>query len=151
MKKRWILAIVAVLFLGFIVLVASSSNDSSSNGDTNNGMSAADVKEQATAVTSTNLQRNAQNMTGKPIKITGQVFDIQGNTILLFTKKSYGTWMDDVVYVNVQGTTPDTLIKDDVVTIYAEVNGKTEYDTAVGGSNKVPEVTVYPENIIMKT
>lgn len=90
-------------------------------------------------------------MTGKAIKITGKVFDIHSTQFLMFTKQSYGVWMDGTCYVNVKGTMPSNIINDDIVTIYAVVDGKKDYATAAGGSNLVPELTVYPENIVLNT
>lgn len=147
MNNKYIGGLIGLVLL---VLAVSASGCTSSGDNSTSSMNASDVKAQAANITSTNLQRNAENMTGKPVKITGKVFSIQGDMFLLFTKQSYGTYMDDVVYVNVDGTIPSTLINDDIATIYAVVNGKKEYSTAVGGSNKVPEVTVKPENIIVK-
>lgn len=135
-------AVVSGIFLILLVAVSGCTSD-----ETSSSMSAADVKAQAVSVTSEELQRNAQDMVGKPIKITGKVFDIGGNTILIFTGQEYGYWTKDVVYINVKGNVPGNIIDDDIITIYAVVKGKIEYTTAIGGVNKVPEVDVYPENI----
>lgn len=142
------IGIASACCVGVIIILVVFGMLSSDNTTNSTKMSSSDVKVQATSVDVDDFQHNAASMAGKPIKVTGKVFGIQNNMFLLFTKETSGYWTDDVVYVNVDGTIPSTLTNDDIVTIYAVCDGKIEYSTAIGGSNKVPEVTVKPENII---
>lgn len=137
---------IGLLGMGLVILIVMVSGCTSSDNGTS-GMSASDIKANATSVNSTEFQHNAENLTDKPVKITGQVFSIQDNMFLIMTKKDYGYYTDNIVYVQVDGTIPSTLANDDIATVYGICNGKTEYDTAIGGSNKVPKITVKPENI----
>ncbi len=93
------------------------------------------------------FQRNAGNMIGKNVALTGKIFSINGNTFLIYTEQINGVYMDDVVFVKVNGKIRDTIVNNDLADVYATVEGKTEYPTAAGGINKVPLVIVYPENI----
>ena len=137
---------IGILGIALVVLIVIVSGCTSSDSGSN-GMSASEIKANATAVDSTDFQHNAENLTDKPIKITGKVFSIQDNMFLMMTKKDYGYYTDNIVYVQVDGTIPSSLANDDIATVYGICNGKTEYDTAIGGSNKVPKITVKPENI----
>ena len=35
----------------------------------------------------------------------------------------------------------------DIITVYGVVNGKKTYNTAIGGTNTVPEITIYSQDM----
>jgi hypothetical protein len=108
-------------------------------------MGAEDTKTNATTVSGIDLQRNAMNMIGKPVKISGKVFDIHTTHLLIYM----GDDLNQVVYVKVIGPVPSNIIKKDILTVYGICEGKTEYETAAGGSNTVPLIEAWPDNIII--
>ena len=110
------------------------------------GLNADQVKAQAIQLTSVDFQKNAINMKGKPIMIQGKIVHINQHDFLLDTGES--VWLNEMVYVNVQGDMPPNIVKKDVVTVYAVVNGEITYEV-IGGNASFPEVTVYPENIFI--
>ena len=160
-----IIVLVAGLFLavGYIIYpflhqespTLNQTNNTTANNTTANRtginttptQSADEVMATSQVVDPETFQRNAGNMIGKNVALTGKIFSINGNTFLIYTEQINGVYMDDVVFVKVNGKIRDTIVNNDLADVYATVEGKTEYPTAAGGINKVPLVIVYPENI----
>ena len=111
------------------------------------GLSANQIQSQATLITGDDLTANYANLVGKPIKIQGKVSSLQNGMCLMFTGNTDGIWVGDPIYVNIIGNVPTNLIDNDIITVYGVVNGKTTYNTAIGGTNTVPEITIYAQNI----
>ena len=78
---------------------------------------------------------------------SGQVSSLQDGQMLLFTGNEDGIYSGDTVYVNIIGNNPANIIDDDIVTVDGVVNGQTTYNTAIGGTNTVPMITVYASSI----
>jgi hypothetical protein len=141
MKKEVLL--MGIVLVGIIAVSGCTNNDNTNSNVTY--MSAEDAKNNASAVSGTDLQRNAMNMVGKPVKISGKVFDIHTTNLLMYM----GDNINQIVYVKTNGVVPSNIIKDDTLTVYGVCEGKTEYETAAGGSNTVPLLEAWPENIII--
>ena len=90
------------------------------------------------------LKKNADAFSGKHVKFTGQIFQIQedsyggGMMLLSITHDSYLDMWDDNVWVNYDGNVKGA--EDDVVTVAGTITGSKEYDTQIGGSTYVPEM-----------
>lgn len=133
--------------LGILVVVVAMSGCTSSS-DSDSGlpyMSEEDIRANATTVSGEEFQRNAVNLTGQPVKITGKVFDLHNSYFLMYMDDN----IDYTVYVSVNGVMPSNIIDDDVVTVYGQCGGKYDYETAAGGSNNVPYVEAWPDNIVL--
>ena len=140
-KVLLIVVPVFVIFILFGLFLGSSSS-----GNTY-GLSANQIQSQATSITGDALIANYTNLVGKPIKIQGEVSSLQDGQMLMFTGKQYNLWVGDVIYVNIIGNNPSNLLDGDIITVYGVVNGKTTYNTALGGTNTVPEITIYTQSI----
>jgi hypothetical protein len=57
---------------------------------------------------------------------------------LSVTDEGYGLW-DDHIWVNYSGTIESA--EDDIITVYGTIDGSRSYDTQIGGSTYVPEMT----------
>ena len=128
-----------------VCLVGVSGCTSNSEPTNNTYMSAEDVKLNSNSIKGIDLQRNSMSMIGSPVEIKGTVFDIHTTNFLMYMD---GT-LNEVVYVKTNGVVPSNLIKNDIVTVYGICKGKTEYNTAGGGSNTVPYIEAWPENVII--
>ncbi len=143
--KTWqkgLIGVVGLLIIGVVVLSLVGSNQANTNG-----LSAAQVASQATIVSGDDLSANFSTMVNKPIRISGQVSSLQDGQMLLFTGNEDGIYSGDTVYVNIIGNNPANIIDDDIVTVDGVVNGQTTYNTAIGGTNTVPMITVYASSI----
>jgi hypothetical protein len=140
-----VVLIAGSVFIIFILFGIFLGNNSSS-GNTY-GLSANQIQSQATPITGDALTANYTNLVGKPIKIQGEVSSLQTGQMLMFTGHQYNVWGGEPIYVNIIGNNPSNLLDNDIVTVYGVVNGKTTYNTAIGGTNTVPEITIYSQNI----
>ncbi len=89
------------------------------------------------------LEKNPDRYAGERVAYRGQVFQIDedlGETVILLsvTDEGYGFWTDEI-WVNYAGTTP--AVEDDMITVYGTIDGSRSYDTRMGGTNDVPEMT----------
>jgi len=141
--KKVVLIVVGVFAIFLLIGLFLGSG---SSGNTY-GLSADQIKSQATPTNGDYLSANYTTLVGKPIKIQGSISSLQDGRFLMFTGNTNGIWVGDAIYVNVKGTLPSNLIDNDIVTVYGVVNGKTTYNTAIGGTNTVPEITIYSQDI----
>lgn len=91
------------------------------------------------------LNKDADAQAGKIVTYTGKIFQIQedseaGGGIMLVsvTDEGYGVW-DDHIWVNYRGHVSQN--EGDSITFWGKVNGSKSYDTQIGGTTYVPEVT----------
>ena len=89
----------------------------------------------------TDLFRNSANYRGKYIRIVGRIVqtDSSNSYCRVATKKSYGTYYDDVIYVS-PCSTSTKLLEDDIVTIVGRGNGTKTYTTVLGASVEIPMI-----------
>ncbi|MCI8361977.1 MAG: hypothetical protein HFJ41_02345 [Clostridia bacterium] len=94
------------------------------------------------------LARNPNNYTGKKVKFTGQVIQIQEdflNSIMLrvnVTKDKYDFW-DDTIYVEYtySSSNESKILEDDIITLYGDFEGEKTYTTVLGSSVTIPSVS----------
>lgn len=103
-------------------------------------------KDSAATIPYNQLMKDADSYHGKVVTYHGQIFQIQedkaaGVAIMLVsvTDDGYGFWTDNI-WVNYK---PGQVhgAKDDMVTFWGKVEGSKSYDTQIGGTTFVPEVT----------
>ena len=92
------------------------------------------------------LARNPGKHEGKMVKFTGKVFQVSEGLfsttyMISVTNKGYG-YYDDNVYVTYYGDNEDSrILEDDIVTFYGEYKGLKTYETVMGASRTIPQVT----------
>jgi hypothetical protein len=147
-KTLWIIGGVIVFVILLAILGSSGSNNSPSQTASNNQPSLCSditsLKNQATAVSFKELDKNPDSFNGKIVKFTGQVVQIQeadnyGVIRLAVTKESYGWSISDIIYVEYQNHTD--AVKDDVVTVYGQLTGSKTYESQAHFQITVPSMT----------
>lgn len=105
----------------------------------------ANYKGRAVTIPYNELNKDADAQAGKIVTYTGQIFQIQedsasggGIMLLSVTNDGYGFWTDNV-WVNYRGHISQN--EGDSITVWGKVEGSKSYDTQVGGTTYVPEVT----------
>ncbi|MGX9133239.1 hypothetical protein ACWV26_02515 [Rummeliibacillus sp. JY-2-4R] len=97
------------------------------------------------------LNKSQDGYIGEPYHITKgyvmQAMESNGETMLLveLTDKGYGFW-DDIMAINYPNTTD--AIDGDFVEVWGSLEEKLEYDTKIGGSNSVPQMTAESIKVI---
>jgi hypothetical protein len=103
----------------------------------------ADYKAGAKSISYKQLEKGADNYSGERAVFRGQVFQIQesggyGYMLLSVTDLGYDIWTDNV-WVNFNRSTK--FVEDDIVTVWGPIDGSKSYDTQIGGTTFVPEMT----------
>lgn len=145
--KRWwfiaILVIIAVLIIYGIV----SSMDSAATKEAKN-MSKASFIKSCQTYDYKNLDRNAEKLTGKHIKVTLWVEQNVDDTMFrAYSKGKYDDnttgWMENEYILNdVRDSQNPKMIEKDIVTVYGVYDGKQTVDRAIGGSDDIPAIDV---------
>jgi hypothetical protein len=102
-----------------------------------------DYKANAKSISYKQLEKGADDYSGKRVVFRGQVFQIQesggfGYMLLSVTDLGYDLWTDNV-WVNFNRSTK--FVEDDIVTVWGPIDGSKSYETQIGGETFVPEMT----------
>jgi hypothetical protein len=142
-KKWWFWGIIIVLFV-FVILI-SASGGSSKPSEKYKNVSAEEVKQSAVENLSyEELFRNNSKYVGKVVHYVGKIVQTQENSNNNYTiranvtEKEYGSWEDDV-FLNYEG---ERILEDEIVEFWGEVKGVRKYETVLGASRSIPEITV---------
>ncbi len=163
----WI-AVVVILFIA--IGSASSSSEEPVNASTSQSSVQDNTKKNETTEAKTTVEQTTENLeefktkcisykysdiarqpsnyTGKPMKFTGKIIQVQEPTVFSketiyridVTKDEYGFY-DDTVYVTY--VVPDgapKFLEEDIVTFYGVCKGEMTYTTVMGASVTIPEV-----------
>lgn len=83
------------------------------------------------------LSRDPDKYEGKLIKISGKVLQEMTGSYRIATD---GGW-DNVVYINYYPAGEKRILEDDYITVYGTFDGLTSYETVLGATVTIPEIT----------
>lgn len=100
-----------------------------------------------TGITYDQIARTPDNYKEKKVKFTGRVVQVIENsdeiTLRIATKKSYGSYYDDIILVYYSPSLiTSRILEDDIITIYGVSKGLYTYESTLGGAITVPLIKI---------
>ena len=151
-KRIWFWLL--IIGLGVLVLAILGSGNQYKLSDDASNMSEKEYKTACREIEYKDLMRNADDLVGEKVKLTGEVNQIvyesdSGDTEseykVAVTKDEFDLYSDDVILYFTRGNSKK-IIEDDVITFYGEVSGTESYTSVLGEEITVPVITgVYVE------
>jgi hypothetical protein len=111
-------------------------------------------KASATSIPYDQLNKDPAALAGRLVTFKAKVFQYDSRTttshmMAEVTPGSYGFW-DDIVFLNLDPRIAADVDEDDVIQFWGSVKGAYTYDTAIGGSNTLPDIDVKYLKLIEK-
>jgi hypothetical protein len=117
-------------------------------------MSSSYYKSLAKSFSYDKLNKDPDALAGRIVTYRAEVMQYDARTgtdnmLVNVTADEYGYW-DDLVFLTLDGAAATSIDEDDIIQFWGEVTGAYSYDTAIGGSNTVPEIEIKYIKLIKK-
>ena len=113
-------------------------------------LTASQFKSKCKSIPYKNIARRPEKYRNKKIVFTGEVLQVISEedgitTLLVFTKKSYFGYSDDLIHVVYYSgkKNESRILEDDIITFWGTSQGLYSYETTNGNSNTIPEMYAY--------
>lgn len=137
-----LIGLVAIVVIASLMMSACA--DTQTDYDT---MSKKEYKAACESIDYDTLARDGNNRIGDKVKVYGKVIQMLADKYgteyqyrVAMSAGSYGSWIDDDIYVYYDIDGKKKLLEDDFVTIYGEIDGDLTYETVEGGERTIPSI-----------
>lgn len=141
-KFARIIPFVAIFIIASVLM--SACVDNQTDYDT---MSKKEYKAACKSIDYDTLARDGNNRIGDKVIVYGKVIQMLADKSgteyqyrIAMSAGSYGSWIDDDIFVYYDIDGKKKLLEDDFVTIYGEIDGDLTYETVEGGERTIPSI-----------